>query len=235
MMTDVTWSASDRICEDIGMQISVETPSDYSNGDSTISMDEEIFDAPFVVGLGGTFRTNSSSERALAMSLHAAERSGAKTLMISGPKLALPFYGMDNATRSVESEKLISALRRCDGVIISAAAYHGTISGLLKNALDYTEELRGGHRSYLDGVAVGCIACGAGWQAATHTLTVLRTIIHSLRGWPTPLGAAINTSEQIFDAAGGCLSASVRDQLEIVGRQVVDFACRTKQPIGRIK
>lgn len=217
------------------MHTFTETPNDRLEDNTTISASTGRFEAPFIVGLGGTLRTNSSSERALVVSLGAAERAGARTLMISGPKLALPFYGVDSAEKGTKSEYLIGALRQCDGVIISAAAYHGTISGLLKNALDYTEELRDERRKYLDGVAVGCIACGAGWQAATHTLTVLRTIIHSLRGWPTPFGAVINTSEQILDATNDSVSASVRDQLEIVGQQVADFACRTKRASGRVK
>jgi FMN reductase len=183
----------------------------------------------FIVGIGGTVRTNSSSERALALSLRAAELAGAETLMISGPELVLPFYNVDNAERSVRAEHMIAALRRCNGVVISAAAYHGTISGLLKNALDYIEDLREGDRNYLDGIPVGCIACGAGWQAAAQTLTVLRTIAHSLRGWPTPMGVALNTLEQSFDVAGECASASAQAQLELVGQQVVAFARRANQ------
>jgi FMN reductase len=182
---------------------------------------------PFIVGVGGTVRSNSSSEKALAVSLRAAEAAGAETLMISGPRLELPFYNTDATAREANAEALVTALRRCNGLIVSAAAYHGTISGLLKNALDYAEDLRGGDRYYLDGIAVGCIACGAGWQAGSQTLSVLRTIVHSLRGWPTPLGAVLNTSEQLFDSEGECLSASARSQLQKVGEQVVAFARQT--------
>jgi NAD(P)H-dependent FMN reductase len=33
--------------------------------------------------------------------------------------------------------RLLSALRRADGLIIATPTYHGGVSGLLKNALDY--------------------------------------------------------------------------------------------------
>jgi FMN reductase len=52
----------------------------------------------------------------------------------------------------------------------------------------------------------------------------LREIAHALRGWPTPLGAALNTSMRLFDDAGECLDLSSKFQLESVGRQVVQFA-----------
>ncbi len=50
--------------------------------------------------------------------------------------------------------------------------------------------------------SVGLIATAYGWQATGSTLATLRSIVHALRGWPTPLGAAINSSGGIFK--GGC-------------------------------
>jgi FMN reductase len=93
----------------------------------------------------------------------------------------------------------------------------------VKNALDYTEELRMDARPYLDGRAVACIACASGWQATTTTLISLRSIVHALRGWPTPLGVAINSTVTRFDADGG-VDESVGRQLETAGREVVAFA-----------
>lgn len=179
---------------------------------------------PFILGIGGTPRAGSSSERALAVSLKAAAERGAETRLISGPELDLPMYNPGNSTRTETAERLLEMFRRCDGIIIASPAYHGSISGLVKNALDYTEDLRTDARVYFDGLAVGCIACAGGWQAAGQTLAALRAIAHALRGWPTPLGAMLNTSGKLFDEQGNCLDLSAKMQLETVGRQVVDFA-----------
>jgi FMN reductase len=45
-----------------------------------------------------------------------------------------------------------------------------------------------------------------------------------LRGWPTPLGATIVTSDRLFDEDGSCLSSRVEMQLKIISQQVLDFA-----------
>jgi FMN reductase len=180
--------------------------------------------SPLIVGIGGTMRPGSSSERALAETLRAAEAAGARTLLISGQGLALPLYDPSTTARSPEAKTLVEAFRACDGLIVSSPAYHGTISGLVKNALDYAEDLRTDSRVYFDGIAVGCIACGAGWQAAVQTLSCLRTIVHCLRGWPTPLGAALNTSTPLFDQAGDCTDQSVKSQLQMIAQQVCGFA-----------
>lgn len=45
---------------------------------------------PLILGIGGTTRPGSSSERALSVSLRAAERDGAQVGLIDGPSLMLP-------------------------------------------------------------------------------------------------------------------------------------------------
>ena len=67
---------------------------------------------------------------------------------------------------------------------------------------------------------MGLIATAAGWQAAVSTLQALRTITHSLRGWPTPMGLAINTAET-GDAVTKC-----QPQMEVMVGQIFDFLRR---------
>ncbi|HEX9311211.1 MAG TPA: FMN reductase, partial [Actinomycetota bacterium] len=62
------------------------------------------------------------------------------------------------------------------------------------------------------------------WQATMSTIMSLRSVVHALRGWPTPMGATINTAGVVFDEAGECVDPIARFQLELVGQQVVDFA-----------
>jgi len=95
----------------------------------------------------------------------------------------------------------------------------------MQNAIDCVEDMRLDENPYLEGRAVGCIATAAGWQAAVTTLSPLRGVVHALRGWPTPFGVAVNTAEPVFDTNGSCISKKIADSLELVGRQVVDFAC----------
>lgn len=179
---------------------------------------------PVIVGIGGTTRAQSSSQLALERCLAFARETGAETVLISGPQLPTSIYDPSQAKRSAEAQELVRHLRRADGLIIASPAYHGSISGHLKNALDFTEDMRGDARPYLDGRAVGLICTAMGWQAGGATLAALRAITHALRGWPTPLGVLINTAVPCFDAAGRCLDTTTDDQLRMMAKQVVDFA-----------
>jgi FMN reductase len=180
---------------------------------------------PLIVGIGGTTRPNSSTDRALKLALQAAEAAGARTLVFDGAFLArLPHYIPELPDRNAEQREFVDAVRRAGGLIVASPGYHGGVSGLVKNALDLLEDLRDDERNYLDRRAVGCVVNAAGWQAAICTLGALRSIVHALRGWPTPFGATLNTSEKIFDANGTCVDEKVATQLATVGKQVVEFA-----------
>lgn len=179
---------------------------------------------PLIVGIGGTTRTGSTSEKALRCALVFAEAAGAKTELFAGPDLNLPMYAPESASRTPEAERLIAALRRAHGVILSSPGYHGSISGMLKNALDYIEDMSKDAQPYLHGRAAGLIACAYGWQATGSTLAALRSIVHALRGWPTPLGVAINSAGKVFDDSGAPVDKATAQQLQILAEQVVEFA-----------
>ncbi|MGV9675884.1 NADPH-dependent FMN reductase [Nocardia sp. NPDC003482] len=179
---------------------------------------------PFVVGVGGTLRSGSSTERALRHCLSVAERLGARTAVFSGPDINLPMYNPHDTARTPAATALVEALRAADAVVIGSPGYHGGISGLVKNALDYIEDLRGDPVVYLDNKPWGCITCAYGWQAAVGTLGQLRVIGHALRAWPTPLGVAINSADPVWDAEGTLVDSTVNAQLELLAAQVLSFA-----------
>jgi FMN reductase len=179
--------------------------------------------SPYIVAVGGTLRPGSTTEKAMQHVLNAAERAGARTRLISGPALQLPMYEPDNPERTDAARDLVAQLALADGIILGSPGYHGSISGLVKNALDYAEDLRGDRRPYFSGRAVGCIATGGGWPGAVNTLGALRDIVHALRGWPTPLGAAINSSERVFDDDGQCVVPRVSQMLDLIAAEVLGF------------
>lgn len=149
---------------------------------------------PHIVALGGTSRPESSTGRALARCLAIAEEAGARTTLLTGEAINFPSYELCDPVPDAKVTHFVDVLRSADALVIGSPGYHGTLSGLVKNALDYVELLRGDDRVYFDRMPVGVVATAGGWQAAVSTMSALRTVVHALRGWPTPLGVAINMS-----------------------------------------
>jgi FMN reductase len=183
---------------------------------------------PLIVCIGGTARAASTTERAVRFAARKVEELGGRTEIFVGADLDMPMYAPEQPDRTAAAQRLIAAWRECDGLILASAGYHGAVSGIVKNALDYTEDLAKDGNPYFHGKAVGLIATALHWHAVGTTLVSLRSIVHALRGWPTPLGVAINTTLPVFDAAGDCIAPDIAAQLSMLASQVMDFA--RKQP-----
>ncbi len=184
--------------------------------------------APHIVGIGGTTRAFSSTEKALRFALAKAEEAGATTTGFFGEELAsLPLYAPENPERTEVAQRLIAELRRADGILLASPGYHGGVSGLVKNAIDYTEDMSKDDNPYFANKAVGVISTGYGWQGVVTTIEQLRTITHALRGWVTPMGAGINTlAAKIFNDDGEVIDERAAMQLGIVATEVVEFASK---------
>jgi len=179
---------------------------------------------PRIVALGGNATAGGSAERLLRHALARCEALGAEVLLLAGEAIDLPLYAPHRSERCSRAQALLMALRGADGIIVASPAYHGTVSGAVKNALDYVQDLVADTQPYFDGRAVGLIAVAGGWQAAGSTLATLRAITHALRGWPTPMAVTANSSQPLFDPDGMLTDQGIASQLEIMAGQVVTFA-----------
>ncbi|MFJ6852470.1 NADPH-dependent FMN reductase [Streptomyces sp. NPDC091271] len=191
-----------------------------------------------IVGIGGTTRPHSSSELAIVTTLRAAAAHGADTRHFDGSFLAsLPHYRPEQPARTEAQLGFVDMVRRADGIIIGTPGYHGGISALVKNALDLLEDLRDDPRPYFQGRPVGCVVTAAGWQACGTTLTSLRSVVHAMRGWPTPLGVTLNTGgTPLFTPDGDCTDRATAARLTELANEVADFSeligLRRRVPAG---
>ena len=177
-----------------------------------------------VVGIGGSTRESSSTELLIRAVLRVAEEQGAETRLFAGPALILPPYEPHRPLPR-RARALIDAVRGADALVFGSPGYHGTLSGLVKNALDYLEELAGDERPYVDGLPVACVVTASGWQAAVNTLRALRETVHALRGWPTPLGLAVNVAGGLTDPETGAFrDPRLEEQARAVATQLLGFA-----------
>ena len=179
-----------------------------------------------VVGVGGTLREGSVSLGALRRALAAAGEAGAETELLDLRKLDLPMYEPGRALEEYGPgvERLVEALRGADAVLISTAAYHGTLAGVTKNALDFAQFLSGGEHPYLDGKVVGLISTAGGEQAGANATGALVHVVHSLRGVVAPLMVSVSKARQRADGSGEITDELYGRRLDSLGELVVDLA-----------
>ncbi len=186
-----------------------------------------------VVGVGGTMRPGSSSLAALRRSLGAAEAAGARTELLDLRHLRLPTYEPDIPLEEYGDNvrRFVGALRTADALLVSTAAYHGTVAGATRNALDFLEFLAADDPPYLDGKTVGLIATAAGGQAAPNAIAALVQTAHALRAVVAPFSVPIPGSWPVAD--GDEIAAGRYDRrLDDLGRMVVDLARKLRGDTG---
>lgn len=171
-----------------------------------------------VVGLAGSLRPESATRMAVRYALKGAEQAGAKTRLLDIASYDLPFYGrnMDGKAKAVESFR--SDLRAANGMLIGSPEYHGSMSGVLKNALDLATS------DEFEGKMVGLIGLAGGQMGATNTLNHLQTVGRNLHAWVVPTQVSIANSSDAFDAQGEPTRPELGNRLRAVGKQVAHFA-----------
>jgi NAD(P)H-dependent FMN reductase len=172
-----------------------------------------------VVGLAGSLRAESVTRMAVHNALRGAEEEGAKVQLLDLASYDLPFLGRENEKGSARTvERFRAELRASDGMILGSPEIHGSVSGVLKNALD----LAGSEE--FEGKMVGLVGIAGGRMGASETLSHLRTIGRSLHAWVVPAQASIGDSDEAFDSHGEPIDPEVGVRLNSVGRQVAHFA-----------
>ena len=193
-----------------------------------------------VAGIGGTLREGSTSLGALRRALAASEDAGAEVELLDLDELKLPMYEPQKPLREYGDNvrRLIGALREADAVLMSTAAYHGTLAGVTKNALDFTQFLGKDEHPYFEGKVVGLISTAGGEQAATNANAAMVNTVHALRGVVAPLMVGVTKAWQRTDDNGDITDDKYGGRLDDLGRLVVELAGKLKtrrtEPVGAV-
>ena len=183
---------------------------------------------PHVVGIGGTLRDGSTGLRALEEALRAAQEAGATTELLDLRELDLPMYEPGRALEEYGEgvERLVRAMRGADAMLWSTAAYHGTLAGVTKNALDFAQFMARDEKPYLQDKVVGLVATAGGDMAAVNAINAMVSVVHALRGVAAPLSVPVTQSWKVFDEEGNISDEGVAGRLESLGRLVVALATK---------
>jgi FMN reductase len=184
-------------------------------------------DAIQILGLGGSFSKPSTSLQALEVSLEGSKSVGANIKLIDVSRLGLPMYNHGTTEVPDQAKEFIESVVQADGFIWSSPLYHGTISGLFKNALDWLEVLSVSEKPYLSGKPVGLIST-AGGSHGLQAINTLEYVVRALRGYTVPWVVPVSKAWQAWDAEGKLKDQKLEEQLLKLGREVVQMATLLK-------
>jgi FMN reductase len=165
-----------------------------------------------LLGVGGSMREGSASTRAVRLCLELAAAAGAETRLLELRAAGLPMYNPD-AEAGPGAASVLEAVRWADAFVLGTPDYHGSMSGAVKNFLDY-------HWEEFAGKLFGYVC--ASHEKGLTAMDQMRTAVRQCYGWSLPYGVSVH-SEQDFDAAGGGVSPRLRQRLAMVARDLVVY------------
>lgn len=137
--------------------------------------------------------------------LAGAKRAGAEVDAINLHTLKLPVFeeSLEVGPETPEVQTLLAKARAADALIFASPVYHGTISGALKNCIDFFEFLGSDDPPYLTNKVIGLITVSGGIPNSA-ALDPFYHIARALNCWVLPLavlvpGSAFDERQQLVD------------------------------------
>jgi NAD(P)H-dependent FMN reductase len=173
-----------------------------------------------VLAICGSLKKTSTTRRAVRIALEGARAAGASVSLADLADYELAFC---TGSKAVESKgrdfpRLREEIRAAHGLILATPEYHGSFSGVLKNALDLHDI------DDLQGKVVGLVAVAGGRQGANGALAGLRGVLKALKAWVLPHDASLADSHKAFAEDGTVADAALHQRILDLGRDVAIFA-----------
>lgn len=176
-----------------------------------------------IIGLVGSLRDKSYTRLAVQQVLEGARQAGADATLIDLRSLKLPFCQQAGAEAFGDVETLLREIRSAHGAVWGTPEYHGSFSGLLKNALDLTdpEDWRG--------KVVGLVGVSGGPAGPGAALLGLRSVCRGLGVLALPDQISIAIAKREIDEAGAFRSPEFAQGLANYGAELVRLAERLRR------
>lgn len=169
-----------------------------------------------IVGIGGSLREDSYSQLALEIATRRVEALGAEVEILDLRQMHLPFCdGGDEYPGYPDVERLQNTVQQADGLILATPEYHGSISGVLKNALDLMSF------DQLDSKVAGLISV-LGGQPNSNALNDMRLIMRWVHAWVIPEQIAIGQAWKAFGADGKLLDEKLSQRFDQFAQSLVE-------------
>ncbi|RJU85700.1 MAG: NAD(P)H-dependent oxidoreductase [Candidatus Poseidoniales archaeon] len=170
-----------------------------------------------VIGLAGEYRSSSKSGMLVNLALKMAKEQGADVEFWDLDERPLPLVGEEGCWAHPNVKAFQTLLEESDAFLLSSPEYHGTMSGVMKNTMDWMYD------KHVGGKVFGLMSTLGGVTNA-NTLNHMRISLRWLHGWPVPEQLAIGHVKEAFDEDGGLVNEDLHQRLSKLVNSVLTAA-----------
>lgn len=188
---------------------------------------------PQILAFSGSLRAGSYNTLLVKQAAEGALAAGAKVTMLSLRELDLPMFDEDceaKVTLPAGGKKLKELMRAHDGMLIACPEYNGSISGALKNAIDWASRPEPDQPSLscFAGKVVGLLSASPGALGGLRGLAHVRAILSHVQSLVLPEQFGLMKAHEAFDAQGGLKDEKSRAAARAVGGAVAGMIAKLR-------
>jgi NAD(P)H-dependent FMN reductase len=187
--------------------------------------------APRILAFAGSTRRDSYNKKLVRVAAAGARAAGAEVTLIDLRDLPLPLYDGDlEASEGLPANALqLKALFLAhQGLLISSPEYNSSISGVLKNAIDWVSRPAPGEASlacFRDKVA-GLMSASPGALGGLRSLVTVRSILGNIQVLVIPEQVAVGKAHEAFTDDGRLADERQQAAVERIGARVANLIAR---------
>ena len=185
--------------------------------------------SPKIVAFAGSTRLESLNKKLLHVAAEAAIAAGADVTVVDLRELALPLYDGDAETAAglpAGAKHFKALLRECDGLLIAAPEYNSSITGVLKNAIDWASRPETENEPRLvafRGKTAAIMSASPGMLGGLRGLVTLRSILGNIGVLVLSDQVAISQAHEAFDEKGALKDKHKAEQVAGVAKDLVEL------------
>ncbi|HEY2751173.1 NAD(P)H-dependent oxidoreductase [Phenylobacterium sp.] len=163
---------------------------------------------PRLLAFAGSTRVDSLNQRLLDIAAAAARDAGAQVTAIRLRDFDLPLYDGDLEAEAfpARADELRALFIEHDGFLIATPEYNGSVSGVLKNAIDWASRPRAGESLIalpaFRGKVAGIMSASESPFGGLRGLAHLRQILGTIQTMVATEQVAVPHADKAFDEAG---------------------------------
>lgn len=189
--------------------------------------------APRILAFAGSTRKESFNKKLVKIAADAARAAGAKVTYLDLRDIPMPLYDGDLETEQgipENAKKFKAMLLAHDGVLISAPEYNSSISGVLKNAIDWASRPVPGEAPLIcfAGKVVSLMSASPGALGGLRGLVTVRSLLSNIRVIVLPDQVAIPKAHEAFDPEGKLKDPKLQASVEALGRDLSGVLTKLK-------
>ncbi len=187
-----------------------------------------------ILAFAGSTRTDSFNKKLVRVAAAGASEAGTDVTVIDLKDFQMPLYDEDLERQEglpPNTQKLKDLMLAHQGFLISSPEYNSSVSGVLKNTIDWTSRPRNDEPPLVcfQDKIVGLMSASPGALGGLRGLVHVRAILENMGMIVLPSQVAVSKAHEAFDGQGNLNDKKQEQKIKDIGTKLAQMISKLNQ------